>query len=423
MLSKALVSILCVFVLLTALGSCSNPTIFVIQEAGTDQKNSADQNPSGETPDADQPDPDDPEEGNEADGDDETDSEDEGGTDDLNDTDDEDENDPGTVEDPDDDDGSGDGEGQGNGSDSEDEPDNDGSDDGAEPDDGGGSGDGEGQGSGSDSEDEPDNDDGGSDAGDEPGDGDGSDDGEGQGNGEGSGAGDQPGVALTGSAEVQAYLDGQEGNTETTPYRIKVGDINLASTGAGNALKGLYLALSRFVALDLSESYGNKFANVAPTTALNKDKITGIILPPGLYTIDVNALVGYENLVSADLSGVTTINNGAFSGCAKLETLVMEEVTDIVDATKSGKGVFQGCDSLVSVSLPKITKIGDSAFKGCTNLKHIVLGETPPTLGDSVFADGKPEAIYVPASAVNTYKNTDVTGWTEALKAKVQAIP
>jgi hypothetical protein len=242
---------------------------------------------------------------------------------------------------------------------------------------------------------------------------------------------------------VQAYLDAQEENTETTPYRIKVDGINLAGTGAGNALKGLYFALSRYVALDLSGSHGERFANVAPKTALYKDKITEIILPPGLHTINTNAFVGCENLVSANLSEVTTVNNGAFTGCTELETLLMEEVTKIGDATEYG--TFHNCISLVSVSLPKAmeigikafnsceslstvyapraTVIGDSAFKDCKNLKHIVLGETPPALGKSVFAAGKPEAIYVPASAVTTYKNTDVMGWTEALKAKVQAIP
>jgi hypothetical protein len=247
--------------------------------------------------------------------------------------------------------------------------------------------------------------------------------GAGQGSGDDPGSGNDPGDGLTGSAAVQEYLDGLEGNTETTPYLIKVGGIDLSKRSAGNALKGLYLALSRFVTLDLSGSYGEIFANVAPKTAQNKDKIIGIILPPGLYTIDVNAFVGYENLVSADLSGVTTIVNGAFNGCAKLETLAMEEVTKITDATSSGKGVFQGCDSLVSVSLPKAAEIGIRAFAGCANLNHIVLGETPPALGAAVFAEGKPEAIYVPESAIDTYKNTDRTGWTEALKAKVQPMP
>jgi hypothetical protein len=252
-------------------------------------------------------------------------------------------------------------------------------------------------------------------------------------------------VALTGVAELQEYLDGQEENTAANPYPVKVAGVNLAGIGAGNALKGLYLALSRYVALDLSGSSGVKFANVRPETALNKDKITSIILPSGLTTIETNAFVGYTGLVSADLSGVITVNNGAFSDCVRLETLFMKEVTKIVGAATSGKGTFHNCDALVSVSLPKaveigkkafnscdalstvyaprVTEIGDNAFEDCKQLEYLTLGETPPALGTSVFEGNKLEVIYVPSSSVTTYKNTNVKGWTDDLKAKVRAIP
>jgi hypothetical protein len=372
--------------LLTVLGSCGNPANSAIQDIKTDQKDPVGQDPSGKTPDVDQSDPDDPEEDNETDTDDEAGTDGEGGESNTD-----DENDPGDVEDPD----------HGEGSDTGEQPDNG---------DGSGSGDGQGSGGNPGSEEQPDG-----------------------------------GVALIGSAAVQTYLDGQKDNTVTTPYLIKVGDIDLERNAAGNALKGLYSALSRFVILDLSGSYGEKIINASLKSNPNKANITGIILPPGLTTVDINAFADCKNLVSADLRDVTTVNHGAFSGCKNLETLIMEEVTKLENIEGKTDGAFYNCDSLTSVSLPKAmeieretfnscdslstvyapraTVIGDSAFAGCKNLKHIVLGETPPALGDSVFANGKPEAIYVPASAVNTYKNTDVKGWTETLKAKVQAMP
>jgi hypothetical protein len=296
----------------------------------------------------------------------------------------------------------------------------------------------------------------GSGSGEQPGSGNSSGAGDEQGSGSGSGAEEQPGagappdsgqegeITVTGSAALQERLNGLEDNTPATPYRVKVEGFNLANARAGDSLRTLYTALSRYVIFDFSDSYGETFANASIDSNPNKANITGIILPPGLRTIETNAFDRCINLVSADLSGVATINRGAFSRCEKLETLLTEEVTEIADAV-SGNGAFHNCISLVSVSLPKAVKIGiktfnscdslstvyapkatvigEKAFAGCKNLKHIVLGETPPELGDSVFASKKPEAIYVPASAVNTYKNTDVTGWTEALKAKVQAMP
>jgi hypothetical protein len=101
----------------------------------------------------------------------------------------------------------------------------------------------------------------------------------------------------------------------------------------------------------------------------------------------------------------------------------MEEALTLENPAASGDGVFQNCESLVSVSLPRAALIGDRAFAGCVNLESLALGETPPALGNDVFADGTPLAIYVPSSALSAYKTTAIAGWTDALKAKVQALP
>jgi hypothetical protein len=252
-------------------------------------------------------------------------------------------------------------------------------------------------------------------------------------------------VALTGAKALQDYLAAQPENAEATPYLVKLGGINLASAAAGNTLKGLYAALSRYVALDLSDCAGEKYANITPGTAPNKAMITEIILPPELTTIEVNAFAGCAALVAIDMSGVTTIINGAFNGCEKLQTVLMEEVERIENDTSGAAGAFNKCTALTWVSLPKVAKIGkrtfkdctalatvstpnatvleDNAFDGCTSLESLTLGATPPELGDAVFAANMPEAIYVPASAVSAYQSTSAKGWTDALKEKVQAQP
>ena len=421
---KTLVSFLCVFVLWQALGACGNPIDSVVMK---DQENPGVQDQAGEASDPDQSGPEDQDGG----------------------------------EDPENGGDSDAGEGQSGdgGPDTAHSPGGE-SDAGNEPDSGDapGSGDtpgtGEGQGSGD-----------GTGAGEQPGNGDspGSDDtpgaGEGQGSGGGPGSGEQPGtgdslgsgdgaegaVALTGVAALQEYLDGHEENTAATPYRIRLGGINVASKASGNAVKGLYAALSRYVALDLSGSYGETYVNVSLESVPAKEKITEIILPPGLHTIEKNAFAQCAGLVFADLSGAGILEHGAFSRCAKLATVIMEEVREIQYTSESADGAFHNCDSLVSVSLPRAVKIGkksfnscdalatvhaplvefigDSAFANCKQLLRLTLGETPPELGEAVFDGGKPERIYVPASSVATYRTTDVQGWTEELKAKVQALP
>jgi hypothetical protein len=313
--------------------------------------------------------------------------------------------------------------GGGDGSDAEDEPDQGGSSNpGDTPKAGEGQGAGQGAGDGQGSADEPD-----------------------QGGTPGSGNGAEGFVALTGAAALKEYLDGQEENTPANPYRIRLAGINLASKVAGNTLKGFYAALSRYAALDLRDSYGETYININIETEPNKEKITEIILPPGLNSIEKNAFAKCAELVLADLSGATIVKHGAFSRCVKLETLVMKEVREIEYTSEYAEGAFYNCDSLVSVSLPRAVKIGkksffscdslatvyaplvtaidDSAFAQCKQLAQLILGETPPDLGAGVFVEGKPEVIYVPSSSISTYKTTVAKGWTEELKARVQALP
>jgi hypothetical protein len=255
-------------------------------------------------------------------------------------------------------------------------------------------------------------------------------------------------VPVDGTGDLGSYLAGLPPNTEGDPYLIRVGGVDLASTktnGTENTLKNLYAALSQYVALDLSGSFGESLPSFTPKVAPYKANIRALILPEELKTIKSNALIGCTALVSVDMPGVTTIMQGAFSGCEKLETLYSENLEAVKNdgsttngafhkctalrrvflpkAGEIGKKTFNSCTALSVAYLPRAAVIGDKAFAGCTALDCLILGETPPELGEAVFEDSKPERIYVPAAAVETYKNTTTRGWTEALKAKVRAIP
>lgn len=81
---------------------------------------------------------------------------------------------------------------------------------------------------------------------------------------------------------------------------------------------------------------------------------------------------------------------------------------------------------LTSIDLPSsITSIGNNSFYGCSSLTSITIrSTTPPTL-ESSYTNTFPTTtqsytIYVPASAVNTYKTTSKwSNWA----SKIQAIP
>ena len=73
---------------------------------------------------------------------------------------------------------------------------------------------------------------------------------------------------------------------------------------------------------------------------------------------------------------------------------------------------YSGKTTLTSIVLPTtLTSIGSQAFYYCTGIKIIYsLNTTPPTIGSSAFDYVTPSIVYVPASAVATYKAA--SGWS-----------
>lgn len=98
--------------------------------------------------------------------------------------------------------------------------------------------------------------------------------------------------------------------------------------------------------------------------------------------------------------------------------------------TKIGQGCFTGSTNLQVLDFPStLTEIRDRAFDGCTALKSLLFrSATPPTLYtpsqtnalDTLYSVNTSFKIYVPASAVNTYKAA--TGWS-TYASLIQAIP
>ena len=81
-------------------------------------------------------------------------------------------------------------------------------------------------------------------------------------------------------------------------------------------------------------------------------------------------------------NSVTTIGEGAFSGCKSLISInIPNSVTTI------GKFAFFHCDFLTSINIPNsVTTIGDSAFWGCESLANINIPNSVTTIGKNAFA-------------------------------------
>ena len=158
----------------------------------------------------------------------------------------------------------------------------------------------------------------------------------------------------------------------------------------------------------------------------------------GLTTLNVQKVEGHIFDGCSQLTGELNFPNatelrideygGQFAGCSRLTKLTFGHIDVIGPGSKWGndRGSFGNCSSLKLVDLgDSFQKMPSRSFTGCTNLKAIVMrSDTPPNIYDgslgTIFTSlydvptdersfdiwfGNPTVnIYVPDSAVNTYK-------------------
>ena len=105
-------------------------------------------------------------------------------------------------------------------------------------------------------------------------------------------------------------------------------------------------------------------------------------IPDGVTEIGELAFSGCTRLQSIVIPGsVTLIGELAFSDCTSLQSIVIPD-----SVTKIGESAFFGCTSLQSIVIPdSVTEIGDDAFSGCTNLQSIVIPDSVTEVGWRAF--------------------------------------
>ena len=158
-------------------------------------------------------------------------------------------------------------------------------------------------------------------------------------------------------------------------------------------------------------------------------------LPVNLTVIPYQMADGCSNLSTISISNyVQEIGNEAFSGCVKLHSI---DFADGQNLLSIGQYAFYNCSTLVSVTVPEgvqtlgayafynnsslvkiklpstLNVIGNYAFGNCQQLmKMNVAAYAPPTVSSSTFyAVPRTATVYVPESAINTYKSTYI--WNE----------
>ena len=109
---------------------------------------------------------------------------------------------------------------------------------------------------------------------------------------------------------------------------------------------------------------------------------TNYTIPNSVTTIGEGAFSGCESLTSINIpNSVTTIGNYAFCGCTSLTSInIPNSVTTI------GNSAFWNCNSLTSINIPNnVTTIGEKAFCGCNSLTSINIPNNVTTIGEKAF--------------------------------------
>ena len=106
---------------------------------------------------------------------------------------------------------------------------------------------------------------------------------------------------------------------------------------------------------------------------------------------------------------VTDIESYAFSGCSKLQTIVLNDhMMNIPDTA------FFDCKSLETIDLKNVATVGIASFNGCINMRSLELGKNLISIGDAAFYRCGIESLVIPANVL--YIGSDAFGSCENLK-------
>ena len=147
--------------------------------------------------------------------------------------------------------------------------------------------------------------------------------------------------------------------------------------------------------------------------------LTSVEIPAGVTSIGYSAFHGCSGLTSVEIpAGVTSIGSRAFYECRGLTSVEIP-----AGVTSIGEGAFSGCSGLTSVEIPAgVTSIGSWAFGGCSGLTSVTFGEGSQleSIDSSAFRECSGlTSVEIPASvtSIGIYafdgcsKLTSVTFW------------
>lgn len=145
--------------------------------------------------------------------------------------------------------------------------------------------------------------------------------------------------------------------------------------------------------------------SMLPTQCTNSQYVArNISIPYGITSIGNNGFRNRYNTRSYTIPyGVTSLGDYAFGS-----NLGMKRIALPGTLTTISQYCFQYCEGLTELTVPaSVTSIGSNAFQYCRALNtYHFQSTTPPTITSTTFSNtSTTRKIYVPSSAVSTYKS------------------
>ena len=118
-------------------------------------------------------------------------------------------------------------------------------------------------------------------------------------------------------------------------------------------------------------------------------------IPDRVTSIGDGAFSGCENLTGIDIpESVISIGAYAFSSCSSLTGIIIPD-----GVTSIGEGAFYRCDSLTSINIPdSVTSIAEECFSGCFSLTSVVIPDSVTSIGESAFCHCNLTSVHIPNS-------------------------
>lgn len=239
---------------------------------------------------------------------------------------------------------------------------------------------------------------------------------------------------ITITAAASTYVKLVNSSNQTYIWNLRSGTNTYYGTREGFAINQI-TSIYRFnsstsekdeALLTIDLSYCNNLTTIPYLAFRDCKKLTNVILPEGLQTIEGYAFNSAFDFDSSDCtinfpSSIRTISKYAFES-AKLTCDIDLSQTQLTTISQFSFYYINKCRK--SIKIPSTTTtLENSAFRDMIWISSFTsYATTPPSVGQYALPNAElgKYPIYVPAGSVNAYKNA--SGWSSHY-SRIQAIP